>query len=145
MAQILRATQFAVASIHPKDKKGNPTTLDGAAVWSVEPAGIVTLEPSADGLTCRVIAQALGFCQLQVSGDVLDGPDVLPLNEETTVEVKAGVATTFGIQFGEPAEQVDAPVDPVDPPVDPVDPPVDPVDPPVDPVDPPVDPIPASE
>jgi len=37
-----------------KDKKGNPSRVDGVPAWSTDNTDVLALEPAADGLSCVV-------------------------------------------------------------------------------------------
>jgi hypothetical protein len=47
-------TQKILITVAPVDDPGNPANIDGPPTYPVDTAGIVTVLPSADGLSCEV-------------------------------------------------------------------------------------------
>jgi hypothetical protein len=106
MALTLTATQFSKLSIAPKDRKGNPAKLDGVPEWATDNSEILTITPSADGLSCDVTAVGMiGTANVQVTGDADVGSGVTPIIGTLEVEVIAGNAITVDIDPGTPTEQ----------------------------------------
>ena len=71
--------------------------IDGPPAWAVSPSGIVSLTPTADGLSCEVIALAPGTATVTPSalagGNPISG---LPI----AVTVTAAPATTLAETIG---------------------------------------------
>lgn len=70
--------QDVQVTLTPKTPKGNPGTVDGAPVWTVE-SGDVTVAPAADGLSALITTASLGPWIVKVEGDVDMGAGVKPL------------------------------------------------------------------
>lgn len=104
---LLTDTQKASLSIAPVDAKGNPAKVqDGSVVWSAADSTIVTLTPSADGLSCDCAAAGpLGTTQVNVSADADLGDGVTTIAGTLDVQVQAGQAVSLGISAGTPVEQ----------------------------------------
>src|SRR5512135_3656308 len=73
MVLVLTDVQSALLSVAPVDAKGNPAPIEGV-VWAVVDPAILTITPSADGLSATIAAVgALGSTQVNVQGDALIG------------------------------------------------------------------------
>ena len=100
----LKDNQKAVLSVAGQDAKGNPATLSTAPTWAVGGANpeIVTIAPSADGLTCEINAVGpLGTAQVTVSDTV--GANTL--QGVLDITIIAGDATSLAINAGIPSDQ----------------------------------------
>lgn len=120
MAAILRDDQQVDLSVAFTDRFGNTASVDGAPVWS-EANGLMTLTPSADGLSCTCVpVGSLGSTQVSVSADADLGSGVTALIGTLDVTIVAGQAVGLTVSFGTPSDvpaPAPAPVDPA--PVDP--------------------------
>lgn len=125
MAAITATQQFS-ATLNPKDRRGNPAVLDGVPTWAVENPTVISIEPSADGLSAVIKAQGVGESNYNANGDADLGAGVRPIIAQGHVVVSRGEATVVEITEGAAEEQVDAP--PVEPPTPPVEPPVPPIE-----------------
>lgn len=71
--------------------------IDGPPTWAVSPSGIVTLAPSADGLSCEVIGLATGTATVTPSatagGNLISG---LPIACTVTAVPATTLAETIG-------------------------------------------------
>jgi hypothetical protein len=106
MAFVLTDTQQVVVALEIKDKKGNSATVDGAPVWSVDNSELLALTPSADGLTCTVVAVGpLGTANVTVKADADLGAGVENLIGALVVEITGGVAAVINLVPGTPVEQ----------------------------------------
>ena len=106
MAFSMTATQQVDLTIAPKDKKGKPAALDGVPVWATDNTDVLALTPSADGLTCTIVAVGMvGTANVQVTGDADLGSGVAPLIGTLAVTVTPGQAVTIDITPGTPSEQ----------------------------------------
>ena len=84
------------------DAKGNPASLAGPATWASSDPTILSVAPSADGLSCDVEAVgALGNCQVTVN----DGAATAVVN----FTVVGGAAVSLNVPVGTPVEQQPAP------------------------------------
>ena len=110
MALELQDSQYSdlvVSAI--KDKKGNPAQLTDP-VWSTDNSDVLALEPTADGLGCRVKATGqLGTAKVQFSADGDIGPGVSSVIGTLDVNVVSGPATTVELTAG-PATEIPDPV-----------------------------------
>lgn len=100
MALILTDSQQVSLSIAGgDDKKGNPATLPpGVPTWTVSDPKLLSITPSADGLSAVVGAVGpLGTAQAQVALGGLTG--VLD------IQITAGTATSVLVTAGTPTEQ----------------------------------------
>ncbi len=104
---ILTATQKLVGcAIDPRDSKGNPAPVDGVPQWATSDPAVVTVTPSADGLSADVVAVGLGTAQVSVVADAdLDAGETRELTGTLDVQVKAAEAVTLGITTPTPVEQ----------------------------------------
>jgi len=98
MATVLTDSQkVTVGPVSAVDAKGNAAPLGGALVFSASNAN-VTLAPSADGLSCDVIAgSTLGDVQLSVTDGVLTGT--------ADFTVIAGAEASLSLPVGAPVAQ----------------------------------------
>lgn len=93
----LTDTQQFTASVEPEDSKGFATT-DAGLTWSESSGGaVVTLQPSADGMSCLVVAVAPGSATYQVT----DGTRTA----SGAVDVTAGAVAALVITEGTASEQ----------------------------------------
>ncbi len=103
---VLTATQKSTCTIDPRDSKGNPAPVDGVPEWSSSNPSVATVVPSADGLTCDVVAAGVGETQISVVADAdMDDGETREITGTLDVEVKAAEAVTMGIAAGTPEEQ----------------------------------------
>ncbi len=96
----LSSIQKCVVSITPVDKKGHPASIDGVPVWTVSADGIVSLFPAPDGLSCEIVAETPGSCQVNVSADADLGSGVKTITGTLDVTVTASEAAGFTINTG---------------------------------------------
>jgi hypothetical protein len=105
MSLALTTTQKATATATPVDAKGRPSTIDGIAVWTVNPEGYVTMFPSDDGTHCDIVGFAAGDCQVIVTGDANLQSGDKPITGVLDVSVKAAQAVGFALTVGPVEEQ----------------------------------------
>ena len=106
MALTLTDIQKADLAIAVVDAKGNPAAIDGAPVWEVSDSALLTVTPSADGLSCTVAAVGpLGVGQVKVTVDADLGPGVASIVGLLDVEVLASQAVAVTIAAGVPVNQ----------------------------------------
>ena len=98
----LKSDQTAVAHVKAVDAEGHPTTdFEEAPTWETSNPQIVTVQPSADGLTCVVGSPSpgeLGSSTVSVKATI-DGNDIVGTAE---VEVVAAEAASLEITFDAP-------------------------------------------
>lgn len=100
----MKDSEKAVASMAVTDAKGFPVdqpTFDAPPAWTIDDPSIASLNPSADGLSCEVVALKPGSANLSV-GAAAGGKNfagALP------VLVTAGDAANIAISLGAPVPQ----------------------------------------
>jgi len=98
--------QSVNATVVAEDAAGNPAPLAAPPVWSVSDATMVTLTPSADGMSCNIKAAGpLGTAQVVVTGDgVLPDGTADPNTFTGTVDVTvvASEANQFAVSLDTP-------------------------------------------
>jgi len=83
--------------LNPTTAAGNPASVDGAPVWSVE-SGDATLEVAADGLSCVIISGAAEVVNtVTVTADADMGAGVVSISETIVYTVSAAQATGLGV------------------------------------------------
>jgi hypothetical protein len=93
----LTDTQQVTLTVQAVDSKGFPTT-DANLTWESADPNIVSLQPSADSMSCLVVAGAPGLgCVVTVS----DGDR----NATESFDVVGGGIATLQIQVGTPEDQ----------------------------------------
>lgn len=103
--QITATQQFDV-SFAVTDKKGNPAGVDGVPEWLTDNSDLLTVTPSADGMSCTVVASGvLGSGRVQVNIDADLGDGVTPIIGTLDVEVVAGNASVVTLTPGPVTEQ----------------------------------------
>lgn len=87
MAVTLTDTQQVSLSVKPEDSKGAPTTGD-TVTWTADDSGaVVTLQPSADGLSCVVVAVAPGTANVTATDGTLTGTDAITVDPGATSQL----------------------------------------------------------
>jgi len=87
MAVTMTDTQQVTLSVKPEDSKGAPTTGD-TVTWSEDSSGaVVTLQPSADGLSCVVVANAPGTANVTATDGTLTGTDTITVDPGATSQL----------------------------------------------------------
>jgi hypothetical protein len=83
--------------LNPTTAAGNPATVDGAPVWSIE-SGDATLEVAADGLSCVIISGAADVVNtISVTADADMGEGVSSISETIVYTVTAAQAAGLGV------------------------------------------------
>jgi hypothetical protein len=100
---------MAVATVTYLNKDGGPGKTDGITTWTPSVEGVVTLEPSPDGLSCKIttlpvptdVALNSVIVTAQVDGDLGDG--VQPIVNTLALDVydPAGNTVSGSITVGE--------------------------------------------
>lgn len=85
-------------TLNPVTANGNPATVDGAPVWSVE--GDATLEVAADGLSAYLISGAAGASTVTVTADADLGEGVVTLSDVIALNVIPAGAAALGFTAG---------------------------------------------
>lgn len=109
MALQMRYNQETTASIKILDAAGNPATIDGLAQWATSAPGIVTLEPAADGMSCRIKGAAVGQCQVNVIADAnLSLDEITNITAILDCNILGGEAVLIQIETGPVEDQTPA-------------------------------------
>ena len=94
--------------LKPLDKAGNETSFAEPAKWEAGDAAVISLTPSADGKTCKVVGLAVGLSKVTAVGIGAKG---LPIIATGQVEVQPGDAVTAQlVESGDDAPVEEAPV-----------------------------------
>jgi hypothetical protein len=96
----LDTTQQATVTAQAVDAKGRPTSLFSTPTWTESPAGIATLTPSADGLTCVIAGTTVGATTVTVSGDASPATGMQSVIGTLPVTVTAAIATSITVTPG---------------------------------------------
>lgn len=102
---VLTDSQKCSLSIKPVDAKGKPAPVDGVPEWSSSDANVISVSPSADGLSAVIVAGDPGSAQVSVSADAELGSGVTTLTGALDVQVTGGQAVAMSISAGAPEEQ----------------------------------------
>lgn len=87
------------------DRRGNPTTLPaGSVAWSTDSPALLTLTPSADGMSCTVAsAGPLGTGVL--TAKVSDASGAALASGSVNFTITSGAPVSIEIDAGTPVEQ----------------------------------------
>lgn len=105
----MKDTQFQVASIEIDDALGFPAgqAADQAPGWSASDADLVNLEPSADGMSCKISASGKKLGHADISVAVLVGGKSFA--GSVGVDVVAGDAAQIKVSLGDAQDPAPAP------------------------------------
>lgn len=92
--------QQVTLSVAEQDSKGQPVTGD-ALTWAVDNTAVATITPSADGLSCLVVAGTDGIATVTVT----DATVTPPLTASDAITVVSSAATSLVISEGTPEAQ----------------------------------------
>lgn len=109
----LKDSQQASAVITPLDKRSQPTTLGTPIAATSSDENVATVEvtpvdPAQPNGPANVTAKAVGIGTAQINFEATDA-DGNKITDFAAVEVKAGNAAGFGIQWASPIEQPETP------------------------------------
>lgn len=94
--------QFNLSIAGLVDKKGNPVTASVAPTWATDNSDILTLTPSADGMSCGVVAKgALGIANVNVAATTPSGD----ISGVATISVITGAPVGITLSGDTPVEQ----------------------------------------
>lgn len=99
--------QVLPVTIEPKQRNGQPATLDGVPVWASSDETIVTVVAAADGLSATIDSVTPGDARVSVSGDADLGEGVKPIVGTIDVTVTAGSARTITVVAGAASDKPD--------------------------------------
>lgn len=103
--QLLTTTQQVTLSIVPKDRKGNPASVDGVPAWTNSNPEVATIEPSEDGMSAVVKAGVPGDTTISVTADADLGDGVTEIAGVGEIKVVPSAASTVELVAGEVTEQ----------------------------------------
>lgn len=78
----------------------NGTYVPGTFLWATDDPSVVSLVPSADGLTCEVISQAIGTCSVTCTVESFPGNAIA--SRAYSFQVIDATATTIELTFDPP-------------------------------------------
>jgi hypothetical protein len=97
----VKIQQKFTCSVEFQDQAGNVATVDEPPEWSVDPDGILTLEPSEDGLSVVVKSETkAGSAQVLCKADADLGEGVTEITGMLSVTVLPGDAVTVTLNPG---------------------------------------------
>lgn len=106
MAVTMDTAQQCPVSIVVVDRKGKPVGTDGPPTWLASNTDVVALTPSADGLSCTVVAVGIpGTATVQVTADADLGSGVVNLVGTIDFEITPTQGTAIQITAGTPVDQ----------------------------------------
>lgn len=98
MAVAMTDAQYSTLTIDPTDSKNQPTADNGPFTWTEDSNGVtITLQPSADGTQCNIIAGTPGTANATVT-------DANGLTAVEAVTVTPGGAAALGLSASAPAD-----------------------------------------
>lgn len=101
----LTSTQQFDYILEPKDRKGNPATVDGVPVWTNSNPNVGDLNVSADGLSATFVAKVPGTTTVSVTADADLGAGVQSIAGAEDVVVTPAAAITIELKSSDPVEQ----------------------------------------
>ncbi len=106
MAVTMDTDQQFPVTIQIVDRKGKPAATDGVPVWLSDNTDVLALAPSADGLTCDVMAVGIpGTAKVQVTADADLGSGVEALVGVLDVSVTPAPAVAITMTPGTVVDQ----------------------------------------
>jgi len=91
----------SVRVVRPVDAYGNPARLDGLPAYALSIPEACELVISADGMSAEILPNgAVGNVQLKVTGDADLGAGVKTITSLADIQLVAGDAVGFEIEFG---------------------------------------------
>lgn len=76
----LDVTQKFTITVQPVQDDGTPGQIDGPPTYPVDSAGILTLIPSSDGMSCECRGNTVGTCTITptavANGKTITGPAI---------------------------------------------------------------------
>ncbi len=101
MAEVsLTSEQKVKVTLTPTTATGKPSSLDGAATFTVE-SGDATVE-NVDDLSAYIISGTAGVSVISVSADADLGEGVVTITDSITVTVNDPLAANLGLSIGQP-------------------------------------------
>lgn len=102
----MTTTQQLPLSIQLKDRLGKPAQPDGVPEWLSDNSDLVSLEPSADGMSCMAKAVGIiGTVNVTVNADGRSGPDVFAIVGTLQIDITQADAVTVELTAGTAEEQ----------------------------------------
>jgi hypothetical protein len=113
---VLTADQKVTLSVSYQDRYGNPAPIDGVPVWETSTDGIVTVDPTEDGLSAEIVTVGqIGTVQVRATADALPGAAVKMIVGVLDVQVVGGEARIVTLNAGAASSKDETPdVPPVD-------------------------------
>jgi hypothetical protein len=113
---VLTADQKVTLSVSYQDRYGNPAPVDGAPAWETSADGIVTVDPTEDGLSAEIVTVGqIGTVQVRATADALPGAGVKTIIGVLDIQVVGGEARIVTLNAGTASSKDEIPdVPPVD-------------------------------
>ncbi len=103
---VLTADQKVTLSVSYQDRYGNQAPVDGAPQWETSADGIVTVEPTEDGLSAEIVTVGqVGQVQVRATADAMPGAGVKTIIGTLDVQVVGGEARIVTLSAGSPASK----------------------------------------
>lgn len=91
-----------------RDAKGKLAQVDGPPQWASSDANVISVEPSADGMSCALVSGATGQADVTISADVDLGPGTKTISYVIGGQINAapaGEAVGFSVTLGNPRKK----------------------------------------
>jgi hypothetical protein len=103
IAVLLTNEQKRTVTLRPKTAGGHPARVDGVPTWTAEDTAAVTLEPSADGMSCVFTSpDGEARTKVQAKADADLGTGTREVTEDFDVITTLAEASSLGAEVGEP-------------------------------------------
>jgi hypothetical protein len=124
--QTIETEQFTTLSVVFLDDKKKPAKVDGVPAWATDNSDLLTIEPAADGMSCKVTTGIMPSTpslnpKVKVSADADLGTGVALIEGVTEFVIQSRPATTVELSATPPQDTPDTPPTPP-PPAPPVGP-----------------------
>lgn len=112
VATSILTEQFCTVSIAAfKDSRGKTVKVSDTPQWATDNSDLVTIEPAADGMSCKVTTGLMtGAAKVQMSVDADPGEAVSTIVGTAEFTITALNATTVALQVDTPADVPEPPV-----------------------------------
>ena len=98
---VLTADQKVVLTASYQDRYGNPAPIDGQPTWETSADGIVTIDPSEDGLSAEIVTVGqIGTVQVRASADAAPGSETKLIIGVLDIQVVGGEARVVTLSAG---------------------------------------------
>ena len=106
MSLILTDRQEVDLAVEFRSKAGNPAPVDGVPEWESSDTSIMTVTPSADGLSAvATTVGPVGHVQISVTADADLGEGVRHISGVLEINVEPSGAVSAALSAGEPRDR----------------------------------------